>query len=116
MRSSMTSTKSSQQIQTGRMTCEKVPLATTRCWLMGNFCDQYGRRRKATRARAGKSRVVSKGGEECKTTTIITNNGSLMVEFMDLMMVASRSVDDLYPTVETHSLSRPCAMLINMCP
>ena len=40
-----------------------------------------------------------------------------MVEFMDLMTVASRSVDDLYPAVETAfevgELSRPCAMLIN---
>src|SRR5579859_3703948 len=101
MRSPVTSTKSSQQTQTGQITCEKAPLATTRCWLMGNFCGQYGRRRKATRARAGKSRVAKTSGEECKTTTTITNNGSLMVEFMDLMTVASRSVDDLYPAVET---------------
>src|SRR5271170_2436621 len=97
MWSPMTSMKSSQQTQTGRITCEMAPLATTRCWLMGNFYGQYGRRRMATRARAGKSRVVKTSGEECKTTTTITNNGSLMAEFMDLMMVASRSVDDLYP-------------------
>src|SRR5947209_2078294 len=91
-------TKSS--LQTRQMTCEKAPLATTRCWLMGNFCGQYGRRRMATRVRAGKSRVVKTSGEGCKTTATITNNGSLMVEFMDLTMVACRSVDDLYLAVK----------------
>jgi hypothetical protein len=37
-----------------------------------------------------------------------------MVEFMDLMMVASRSVDDLYPAVETHLGWEGCLILVAM--